>query len=65
MSLRRFIGDDFAKVKALGPEPLKSRFRQESYRRNESLNLDSAEELIPYALSGILVGTLAYFYLRR
>ena len=65
MSLRRFIGSDFSKVQAEGPSALKSRFRREIYRRNEQLNLDSVGELLPYAASGILIGTLAYFHFRR
>ena len=65
MSLRRFIGSDFSEIQSKGPDALKSRFRREIYRRNESLNLDSVGELLPYALSGILVGTIAYFHFRR
>jgi len=65
MSLRRFIGSDFSEIKSKGPDALKSRFRREIYRRNESLHLDSVGELLPYAVSGILFGTMAYFHFRR
>ncbi len=65
MSLKRLIGEDYSKVRREGPDSLKSRFRREIARRNERLPLDDVQTLLPYAASGILIGTLVYMKLWR